>query len=173
MINIPTQAISFNLYYGGSAPTEMDLQGTNGPAADEEVPALTEETPVFRNITIKNITCKGAAQAVFLQGLPEQNLEKINLENINIEAVNGLTCIDANGVTVKGMELITKNLPVLNISNSQNIEIEELDIPANQNPSININGGKTRNITIRLTKPAGSGISVLGDEVDDETIKIL
>ncbi len=125
MINIPTQAISFNLYYGGSAPTEMPVQGNNGNTTSEEVPPVTEETPVFRNISIKNVTCKGAAQAVFLQGLPEQNLENINLENIDIEADNGLICIDANGINVKGMKLITKNLPAMNISNSQNIDIDK------------------------------------------------
>ncbi len=173
MINIPTQAISFNLYYGGSAPTEMSAQENNEAAISEEAPPVTEETPVFRNITIKNVTCKGAAQAVFLQGLPEQNLEKINLENINMEADNGLMCIDVNGLSIKGMRLITKNLPVMNIDNSQNIDIVNLDIPANQNPSININGEKSKNITIRLTNPVNSGSSVLGDFVDGKTIKIL
>lgn len=173
MINIPTQAISFNLYYGGSAPTEMPIQGNNGETTSEEVPPVTEETPVFRNITIKNVTCKGAAQALFLQGLPEQNLEKINLENIDIEADNGLICIDANGIYVKGLRLVTTNLPALDIRNSQNIDIEKLDIPANQNPSLIINGEKSKNITIRLTNTVGSGISVLGKEVDGKTIKIL
>lgn len=173
MINIPTQAISFNLYYGGSAPTEADLRVANGPSPAEEVPPVTEETPLFRNITIKNVTCRGAAQAIFLQGLPEQNLEKIYLENINIEALNGLTCIDANGITVKGLKLITANVPALNIINSQNIEIGQLEIPAAETPSINIRGERSENITIRLAEPSGSALSEYGNEVDQKTIKIL
>jgi polygalacturonase len=173
MINIPTQAISFNLYYGGLSVSEMLAQGKNSETTSGEVPPVTEGTPVFRNISMSNITCKGAFQAVFLQGLPEQNLENITLENIDIEADNGLTCIDANGISIKGMRLITKNLPILDINNSQNIDIEKLDIQVNQNSAINIKGKKSRDITIRLTNPSETGNNVIGDEVDAGTIKIL
>jgi len=173
MINIPTQAISFNLYYGGLSVSEMLDEGGNNEVITEEVPPVTEETPLFRNITIRNLTCKGAFQAVFLQGLPEQNLENIILENIDIEADNGLTCIDANGISIKGIRIITKNLPVLSINNSQNIDIEKLDIPAGQNPYIIIKGEKSRKISIRLTNPGDISKAVIGPEADAGTIKIL
>jgi len=64
MINIPTQAISFNLYYGGN-------EGGGDLVLEEGLPQVTEETPEFKNIVIRNVTCKGAKDALFLQGLPE------------------------------------------------------------------------------------------------------
>jgi hypothetical protein len=134
---------------------------------------VTEETPRFRNISIKNLTCKGASQAIYLQGLPELNLENIILENIDIEADNGLTCIDANGISIKGMRLITKNLPALRFINSLNVDIEKLDVPKNQNPYIDIKGEKSKNIIIRSINPGDENRAVIGDEVDAETIKIL
>jgi polygalacturonase len=172
MINIPTQVISFNLYYGGLSVSEMLAEGRNAETIPEVIPPVTEETPLFRNITIKNLTCKGASQAVFLQGLPEQNLEKIILENIDIEADNGLTCIDANGISIKGMRLITKNLPVFRFLNSQNVNIENLDVPKNQNPYAEIKGEKSKNIVITTKNSGEEGIAVIGEEVDSKTIKI-
>ncbi len=68
---------------------------------------MTAETHLFRNITIKNLICKGATQAIYLQGLPELNLENIILENIDIEADSGLVCRDANVVPIKGLRLLT------------------------------------------------------------------
>jgi hypothetical protein len=172
MINIPTQAISFNLYYGGLSVSEMLAENKNtAPTENKEIP-VTEETPCFRNITIKNITCKGALQAIFLQGLPEMNLENIVLENIDIEADNGLTCIDAKGITVKGMRLITKNLPVLQFFNSQNVDIEKLDVESVQKPFIEIKGEKSQNITIRTIKPGDISNAAIGSEVKEGSIKI-
>ncbi|MCX6333349.1 MAG: glycoside hydrolase family 28 protein [Bacteroidia bacterium] len=166
MIDIPTQAISFNLYYGG-------MEGGGAEAADEVMPPVTEETPVFRNITIRNVTCKGAFQAVFLQGLPEQNLENITLENINMEADYGMTCIDANGVLIKGMRLVTKNSPVITINNSQRIDIEKMDIPANLKIPVNITGKRSKDITIDMIGRSNKGNVAIDGETDTETIKIL
>ena len=173
MINIPTQAISFNMYYGGLSPSEMLTEGRNVETKTEEVPPVTVETPLFRNITIRNLTCKGAYQAVYLQGLPELNLEKIILENINIEADNGLSCIDVNGISIKGLRLVTKNLPVLHFINSLNIAIEKLDVPKNQDAYVEINGEKSKNITIRSVNPADAKRNIIGNEVDAKTITIL
>ncbi len=55
MIDIPTEPIRFNLFYGGDAPV-MDDGGNSAPSEQraEAVP-VTEETPSFRNIFMKNI----------------------------------------------------------------------------------------------------------------------
>ena len=173
MINIPTQAISFNLYYGGLSVSEMLAEGRNTETTTGEIPPVSEETPLFRNISIKNLTCKGASQAIYLQGLPELNLENIIFENIDIEADNGLTSIDANGISIKGMRLITKNLPALSFINSLNVNIEKLDVAENQKPYIDIKGKKSTNITIRSVNSGNKNNAVIGDEVDNRTISIL
>jgi hypothetical protein len=173
MINIPTQAISFNMYYGGMSVSEMLAEGRSAETKTEPIPPVSVKTPVFRNITIKNLTCKGASQAAYLQGLPELNLEKITLENINIEADNGLSCIDANGISIKGLRLIIKHLPLMHFKNSMNVEIDKLDVPENQNANIKIEGAGSKNITIRTLNPGSIKKSIIGNEVDTTTIKIL
>jgi polygalacturonase len=58
MTNIPTHAISFDLFYGGQSVFEMLEAEIKDNLANAE--PVTEETPQFKNISIKNITVKGA-----------------------------------------------------------------------------------------------------------------
>lgn len=172
MINIPAQAISFNMYYGGLSVSEMLEAGKNIDSMSVEMPPVTEETPLFRNITIRNITCKGALQAIDIQGLPEQNLENIVLENIDIEADNGLTCTDVDNISIKGLRLIVKSTPVLRFINSKNVVAEKIDIPESQYPYIDIRGEKSKNFSVRTNGNNNQRIFEAGDEVEKATIRI-
>jgi polygalacturonase len=175
MINIPTQAISFNLYYGGLSVSEMMAQGNKDERAAQKsiVPPVTEETPSFRNITMKNIRCKGAFQAIFLQGLPEMNLQNITLENIDMEAENGLTCIDADGIKIKDMRLIVKNSPALNLTNTRNLDAELLKVTSAGDPRVIIKGRNSGSIRLSFNEPQGEGAVLTGEETDKSTITIL
>jgi hypothetical protein len=87
---------------------------------------VTEETPQFRDIHMKNITVKGAMQAVVLQGLPEMNLENISLRNMVIEAENGMLISDASDVRIEDVELWTSKGNALNIVNSSEVRVDHL-----------------------------------------------
>lgn len=175
MINIPTQAISFNLYYGGLSVSEMLAQEKSGEneTEAETIPPVSEETPVFRNISMKNITCRGALQAVFLQGLPEMNLENITMENIDITADNGMTCIDANGLIIKGMKLSVKNTPAIDILNSRDIEAVNVELMPKQNNNIRITGKKSEKINLKINGGYDTGDVIFGEEVNKNSISIL
>jgi polygalacturonase len=147
MANIPTQAISFDLYYGGRSVSEMLDEG--GQAIDNEEKPVTEETPVFRNISMSDITCKGAYQAIFLQGLPEMNLQNITFKRILMEADFGLTCINADGVRINGISLITKKLPTIVFTNSKNVSVENLHLPESGGPYIEVDGSRTKSILLK------------------------
>lgn len=165
MINIPTQAISFNLYYGGN-------EGGGDLVEEEVIPPVTEETPAFRNITIRNVTCKGARDAVFLQGLPEMNLQNITLENIYIEADNGITCVDADGIHADGIRLITKNSPAINISNCSNIDIKKLEMMNDGHPLVSVNGKRTKSININTVAHINDEDVIISGGTKKEDVKV-
>ncbi len=173
MINIPTNAISFNLYYGGRSVSEMLEEGglLNGEGIN--IPAVSEKTPQFKNIFLKNITCRGALQGVYLQGLPEMNLENIVLKNIDIKATNGLQCMDANGISIENIRLTTKNLPAYHFYNSKNVSIKELEITQKENPYITIEGSKTEKIKIEANQQINTNNIVIGKNVNSEAIEII
>ena len=84
MTDIKTDAITFNMYYGGKSVAEMLADG-DSPDNTTKAP-VTEETPIFRNIDIQNIVCNGAGRAMEFNGLPEMPIDGISLQNINIQA---------------------------------------------------------------------------------------
>ncbi len=141
MMNIPTQAISFNLYYSGRSASEDMEAGTDG-----KIPGLlpvTEETPQFKNIFIHDVNCKGANTGIFLQGLPEMKLENVELTNIQMEADYGMICSDASNVRIKNLRLSTSKTPVIELKNSSDISIDGLVTDPGVFPLIKVSGSQT------------------------------
>jgi polygalacturonase len=141
MINIPAQAISFDLFYGGKSASEALDEGA--AKNDQAIRVASEETPQFKNISIRDVNCKGALQAILLQGLPEMNLKNIQLENIRMESNIGLTCTDADGVKIKNLTLVTKKRPAMDFKNCVNVDVNGLTIPGEAIPVLHISGAKT------------------------------
>ncbi|MFA5328225.1 MAG: glycoside hydrolase family 28 protein [Prolixibacteraceae bacterium] len=171
MMNIPTQAISFNLYYSGRSASE-DMEAGEDSGAPKLLP-VTEETPQFKNIFIHDVTCKGAYQGIFLQGLPEMNLENVELTNIRMEADYGMICSDAKNVKVKNLILTTKKSPVIDISNSSDVSIDGLTSNSEVLPLIKVSGlsmGKTVFQNIGITNPETQ--IVIGKEVPKDVVQV-
>ena len=74
MHDIRHEAISLNMYYF---------------ARDPKPEPISERTPVFRGIRMRNITCHGAKRAIEVRGLPEMPIEAVTLENVRIDADRG------------------------------------------------------------------------------------
>lgn len=144
MTDIPSQAISFDLYYGGKSIAETLAEGGN--KISTKIVPVNEETPQFKNISIKNITIKGAYQAVFLQGLPEMNLENIEISNLTANAENGFSIIDANGIKINNVKLEISKPTVFEIYNSKNMVFSNIDINSDSSKAISINGEACTNI---------------------------
>lgn len=169
MTNIPTQAISFDLYYGGKSVSEMLADGGQDIAKEEPV---TVETPQFKNILIRDITLKGAQQAVFLQGLPEMNLENVEIRDMLLEADNGITVIDADGVRISNVKLITKNATALEFYNAKNVQVSGFMSHSKAPETITVNGTKSENIILVSTDPQVlEKCTTIGSEVHSGAVK--
>lgn len=172
MVNISTIAISFNLYYGGKAPTEM-LARRDGKKVAVDALAVTEATPQFKDIYMKGIRCNGASQAIHLQGLPEMSLDNVNMENLVMECETGLICVDANGVTIKDMVLKTTNFPAITFRNSKNVTIEGLELSESDQAVIAVSGSKSEQISLPTTAKSGKKYLVtLGEDVNPNVMQI-
>ena len=88
MTDIETYALTFNMYYGGKSVAETLAEG--GQQESQHVP-VTEETPIFRNIDIRNVVCHNAGYAMEFNGLPEMPINGITLQNIDITAKKDAT----------------------------------------------------------------------------------
>jgi polygalacturonase len=110
-------AVTFTSYY--SYNSAHDPVQKPVPQDDTAQP-MTELTPVFRDIHVRNImaTCQEGAGTII--GLPESSISDITFENVKISAVSGMKITNAkgilftnSGVTVtKGKLLILQNAQV-------------------------------------------------------------
>lgn len=170
MTDIPTYAISFNLYYGGRSVSET--METGGIQSSTEILPVSEETPQFKNISIKNITLKGAMQAVLVQGLPEMNIENIELCDMLLEADMGFSVVDANGVNIHNIKMITKSKTSFEFVNSKNVMLKDVESNNSSPAAITINGVESENISLISTKETDfKKQTEIGKEVLDTAVK--
>lgn len=108
MINILADAIRFNLYYGGKSAVEELEDGTKRPARIEPE-ELSEKTPSFRDIHVKNITCTGANRALYFNGLPEMPVKRITLENVYIASDEPGELVYCEDISMKNVKINAKN----------------------------------------------------------------
>ena len=165
MTDIPSQAISFDLYYGGKSIAETLAEGGN--TVTTKLVPVNEETPQFKNISIKNVTIKGAQQAVFLQGLPEMNLENIEISNLIAKAEKGFSIIDANGIKINNVKLYIDAKNAFEIYNVQNLSLKSVEFNPGSSNTITIDGKASKNIDL-------SGLSkttTIGKDVAKKAVK--
>lgn len=79
MIDIPTEPVTFNLYYGGKSAVEVLESGEVVPVKVAPMP-VDETTPCFRNIHIEHLTCSNARRAMYFNGIPEMPIDGITLK---------------------------------------------------------------------------------------------
>lgn len=119
MINIPNEGLIFDLFYGGKGPGE---EGYGTTPQEVSIPEVTEETPAFKDIFIKDVTVNDVGRAIYFNGLPEMPVRNISMENIVMtDAGEGIVLNRAEGVSVKNVKIVTKeggdNLMMRNVKN--------------------------------------------------------
>ena len=126
MINIPAEPIRFNMFYGGKSP--IPEEGEEAEEYKETTAiAVTEETPSFRNIFMKNITATGSGKAAFFMGLPEMSLQNVHLENALLEAKEGITLVDGSGIIFKNVKVMQEKGPAMVVFNSEDVQVSNFD----------------------------------------------
>ncbi len=170
MTDIPSQAISFDLYYGGKSIAETLAEGGN-KISTKKAP-VNEETPQFKNISIKNVIIKGAQQAVFLQGLPEMNLENIEISNLTAKAEKGFSIIDANGIKINNAKLDIANSTVFDIYNGKNMSFRNIEFNSTSPKAVTINGEASENIELIASPNSNySKTTTIGENVTKTAVK--
>ena len=128
MKDIIGDAILFDMYYAAVDPISINASGNKEPIVVEKFP-VTEETPIFKNVEIKNIICSGAKHALYIRGLPEMPIDNINLSHLSMQTNQGIFIQSANNIKLKKSRIeISNKKPILNCINSTNIDIDTNEI---------------------------------------------
>lgn len=149
MSNIMTEPLLFDLYYGGKSAVEALEDGDTTPKTLVIHP-VTEETPTFKNIFIKDITCSGALRAMYFNGLPEMKIENIVVENATITATKGAELNNSKGVVLKNLTIHPASGAAIIMNSVSNVDISNITHPTSSktlettgdNKDIVLNGKK-------------------------------
>ena len=148
MKDIPTEAIGFNMYYGGAPPIpEPAAVVSSSPRA---LAAVNEGTPRFQDIFLKNIICRGAQRAVQIEGLPEMPIHGIELDNVQISARTGMVCADGERIRLTNVQITPTSGPVILVRDSRDVAIDR-SRPGNASVFLRVEGEKSQGISITAT----------------------
>ncbi|MFC4873806.1 glycoside hydrolase family 28 protein [Negadavirga shengliensis] len=172
MVNIPAEAIGFNLFYSGNSPVLEEDQSADDEARKEDLVPVTEETPSFRNIYMKDIRVTNSEISVSFMGLPEMKLQNIRLENALLEAKKGITAIDADGLELVNVKMLGMEDHALTIYNSENISVSGFSFEENGKTPVRILGRDSRNISLEQKDFGSADQIAIGSGVASEALKL-
>lgn len=172
MIDIPGEAILFDMYYAAVDP--IVLAGEKREAIKTVVVPVTEATPQFKNIYIKDVVANGAEKAIFVRGLPEMNIKDIYMENVTIQAKKGVEIIEGTGIYLKNVNVITEDTnPVVKIQNGNNINFDGFKYKEGSALLFDISGEKTKGVKVSGTNVSqAKKQSNIGTEVAKKALEI-
>jgi polygalacturonase len=158
MKDIPTDAIGFNMYYGGDAP--IPDASEKSPVREEAPMEVNAGTPRFQDIFLKNILCRGAQRAVMLEGLPEMPIRGIEMENVLISAQQGLQATDAERIRLSHIRILPKSGPTLSLKDSRELTIQDAQGPEGKSVLLKLEGEKTRAIRLPGFNPSTGTVKI-------------
>ncbi|HMO60865.1 MAG TPA: glycoside hydrolase family 28 protein [Ferruginibacter sp.] len=113
MKDIKNEAILFTTSYE-DVPAGKEA-GSSKEEADGKIPE-------YSRFYISNVTCDGAARAVFILGLKEMPIHDIYMENMQITSKAGFISTDAKNIFLKNVTFNTP-APVFKLTRSENIQL--------------------------------------------------
>ena len=143
MQNIPGEAILFEMYYMAKDPIVLEGEAREAPKVTFE--PITDATPQFKNIYIKNVVCNGAEKALFIRGLPEMNIQNIQIENFMANTKQGIQINEAKNISLKNIQVnASKPGPLVDIVNSQLLQFYSFNKEGQA--AIKVAGNRSANI---------------------------
>ncbi len=164
MSGIAREAILFDMLYDASSGVASGMD--TGRRADARIPE-------FRNFTIRNITCSGAAQAIAITGLEERPVRNILIENAILQGERGMVCTDAEGITLKNVRMVPAKGVMIALERVRGLEIAGGAVPAGIDTVLSVAGESSGGIRMTGVDPGkGKAAIVLGPGVRPDAVKV-
>lgn len=146
MTDIPTEAIRFEMYYFNKSAVEDPV---TGEMVVEKV-AVSETTPVFKNMYFKNIYVDGAKQAVKIMGIPEMPVENIQFKNMIVKSDAGILINYGKNIQFDNVDLKLSESGISSrLFNTQNINFKGFNT-AGEDQVFLVGGAITKAITLNM-----------------------
>lgn len=158
MANIAAEPLLFDLFYGGKSAVETLEDGDE--VGDNQMIAVDETTPQFKDIYISGVACRGARRAMLFNGLPEMPVQNVNVSNCRIYSTLGAEVNNSAGVTLTDILIVNSEGPALLVNDVNGLTVD--DFRTGENSKIKVSGSRNTNIVIRSSDLSASN-SVISD----------
>ena len=113
------------------------------------MPLVDETTPVFKDITIKNITCRNANKAMYFNGIPEMNIQNIRIEYSVFTSIYGAELCESENIIFNNVHLTVKEGSALMLNNVKDFTASNFTYQVNTTEPFSFEGVNNRNINIK------------------------
>lgn len=169
MMHIAKDAIRFNMYYFSKEPIINDIEAED--EVQEPLVPVTEETPSFKNIFMKDITVTDSGIAGFFMGLPEMSLKNVTLENSVFQTKKGIKAIDSEGLTLSNVKIMASDDYALTLYNSKKAKITDF-IFSQSKFAVRVVGSKSENIQFNKKDFPNKNDILISKNVKKNTVKM-
>jgi polygalacturonase len=107
-------------------PVRSGILVTNYYVRIPEEP-VSERTPVFRNISISNVTVSGAPIVIDIQGLPEMPIEGLRIRDVVGAGKRGLQAFNTKGLELHDVKIDAAEGPAFLIRDSSDVELDRVE----------------------------------------------
>jgi polygalacturonase len=135
MRDIQGEAILFDMFYGGEGPDSVAVP-------------VTDLTPRFRDIAIRDVVCLGAGSAIVVKGLPEMPVRNLRIEDVHLTAARGVLCTETEGLLLSRAVIVPSVGPVITLQQSRQVRIEQTAVPPGADPFLRVEGEKSDGIRL-------------------------
>jgi polygalacturonase len=109
-------AITLTCYYMNNSAGDAARPAGGG---SNSTPAITSNTPVYRNIRISNLKATCPQAAGIINGLPESMISNVVFENVQISAAKSFEIRNAKDIQLKNVTVSVKEGPPFATENAQ------------------------------------------------------
>jgi polygalacturonase len=168
MRSIATDAILFDMSYGGNAPDVESAKEAGARAAEP----VNDKTPQFRDFSIANVVCDGAQRAVFVSGLPEMPIKGMTLSNVYVRSKAGVFMADAEGFRFENCRFDFAAGDAITLTGCKNITFKGGSIPRSRT-LVSVAGASSTGIKLEGVEIGESQKEVsLGKDVPADAVTI-
>ncbi len=147
------------------SPLKQGIIVTNYYVAVPQEP-VSERTPVFRNITISNVTVTGAPVVADIQGLPEMPIANLRIRDLAGSGKRGVLAFRTTGLELRDVKVDSMEGPPFLIRDSADLQLDRVETSVGSTPMIRLDrvmGAVIEGTRGTLSLAAGAGKSVMAD----------
>lgn len=160
MNDIATEALLFDLFYGGKSAVEAHEDPSGNATTDIAVVKADHTTPQFRNIRISGVVCRGARRAMLFNGLPEMNVEDVVVSNSSIEAETGAEINESTRVRLDNVTITPRTGAALKLNNVKEVTVTGFHCPTGLKEALAVTGSRNGSITIDSNEISAANSSI-------------